>query len=461
MVSLFNLDNDDKISPAEVPLSVRMRPKKISDFVGQKHLLNPGSALYRLICAKDEHLISGPTSVILWGPAGTGKTTLAYLIAQEKKHKFVELSAITANVKDVRNVLDIALQNKELYGKTTVLFLDEIHRFTKSQQDVLLPAVENRWIVLVAATTENPSFSIITPLISRSLVLALKPLSAEELKSLLLKAVQDVAGLANKVHLETKALNTLIRLVGGDARRALIALEAAASIVWDRFLLENSDKKLDFSKKVLEITVEDVSEALDSAVVSYDRAGDSHYDVVSAFIKSIRGSDVDAALHYLARMLEAGEDPRFIARRLIISAAEDIGMADPTALQSAVAAAQAIALIGMPEGRIVLAQVVVHLSTAPKSNASYKAINFAIEDVRNGALDAVPLALRDSHYSNAANLGHGVGYKYSHDEPHAVAKQQYAPDGLVNKNYYYPTSYGAEKNIALRVARLREMIRKK
>jgi putative ATPase len=413
------------------PLAVRMRPRTLDDVVGQQHLLGQGSPLRQLAAGSDATGPAGPSSVILWGPPGTGKTTLAHVIAKGPGRKFVELSAITAGVKDVRRVMDEALTARDLFKTTTVLFLDEIHRFNKAQQDALLPGVENRWVVLVAATTENPSFSVVSPLLSRSLLLTLKPLTDADVEGLLQRAVSDVRGLNGKAELSADALAHLVRLSGaGTAEHVTIQLRHT-------------------------------ERALDVASVRYDRAGDQHYDVASAFIKSIRGSDVDAALHYLARMLEAGEDAKFVARRIVISAAEDVGMADPTALQTAVAAAQAVQLIGMPEGRIILAEAVVHLATAPKSNAAYMGINQAIADVRAGLGNGIPAHLRDAHYPGSKQLGHGKGYKYAHDAPHAVATQQYPPDDLVGRNYYEPTANGAERDIATRLERLRKIIRGK
>ena len=376
-----------RVSPRS-PLAVRMRPRTLDDVVGQQHLLGQGSPLRQLAAGTDATGPAGPSSLILWGPPGTGKTTLAHVIAKGPGRKFVELSAITAGVKDVRRVMDEALTARDLFKTTTVLFLDEIHRFNKAQQDALLPGVENRWVVLVAATTENPSFSVVSPLLSRSLLLTLKPLTDADVEGLLLRAATDDRGLGGKVELSDEALAHLVRLSGGDARRALTALEAAAGVAFgdaddtDAVVAGTASGAPETAP--VKIELKHTERALDVASVRYDRAGDQHYDVASAFIKSIRGSDVDAALHYLARMLEAGEDPRFVARRIVISAAEDVGMADPTALQTAVAAAQAVQLIGMPEGRIILAEAVVHLATAPKSNAAYMGINQAIADVRAG-----------------------------------------------------------------------------
>ncbi|HEV7166655.1 MAG TPA: replication-associated recombination protein A [Micrococcaceae bacterium] len=435
------------------PLAVRMRPRSLDEVVGQQHLLGSGSPLRLLAAGAGQSGPAGPSSVILWGPPGTGKTTLAHVIARGPGRKFVELSAITAGVKDVRKVMEDALTARDLHKTTTVLFLDEIHRFNKAQQDALLPGVENRWVVLIAATTENPSFSVVSPLLSRSLLLTLKPLINDDISALVARAVADPRGLGGKVRLSDEALDHLIRLAAGDARRALTTLEAAAGVA-------HAMAPDGASKEPVTVELEHAERAVDAAAVRYDRAGDQHYDVISAFIKSIRGSDVDASLHYLARMLEAGEDPRFVARRIIISASEDIGMADPTALQTAVAAAQAVQLIGMPEGRIVLAEAVVHLATAPKSNAAYMGINAAIADVRAGLGSGIPIHLRDAHYPGSKQLGHGKGYIYSHDEPHSVASQQYAPDDLVGRDYYRPTENGAERDIVPRLERLRGIIRR-
>jgi len=523
---------------SRAPLAVRMRPRTLDEVVGQKHLLRPGSPLRALVNGSSGP--AAPSSVILWGPPGTGKTTIAQVIARGHGTTFVELSALTAGVKDVRRVMDEALTARDLHGRTTVLFLDEIHRFTKAQQDALLPGVENGWVILVAATTENPSFSVISPLLSRSLMLTLQPLERRDIGELLDRAVTDPRGLDGAVDLAPEAREHLLDVAGGDARKALTSLEAAAGVALshaggvvpggadehrpaDEPSGEGGAARAETSGAETSgaeasgagtarvggagsgaarsgaaaehrsgsgesapaadpsrggdaeqpsgpaeaqgpgtrpvVTLEHAEEAVNRAAVRYDRQGDQHYDVVSAFIKSLRGSDVDAAMHYLARMIEAGEDPRFIARRLIISASEDIGMADPTALQTAVAAAQAVQLIGMPEGRIPLAQAVAHLATAPKSNASYLAVDAAIADVRAGRAGPVPPHLRDAHYPGAADLGHGHGYRYAHDAPNAVATQQYPPDELVGRDYYTPTPYGHEKQVSHRLEILRHMVR--
>ncbi|MEV5380148.1 replication-associated recombination protein A [Streptomyces nondiastaticus] len=436
-------DRQEK-DPASSPLAVRMRPRTLDEVVGQGHLLKPGSPLRRLV-GEGSGGPAGPSSVILWGPPGIGKTTLAYVVSQATNKRFVELSAITAGVKEVRAVIDGARRASGGYGKETVLFLDEIHRFSKAQQDSLLPAVENRWVTLIAATTENPYFSIISPLLSRSLLLTLQALTDEDLRGLLHRALTDERGLGGAVTLPADAEAHLLRIAGGDARRALTALEAGAGSA--------------IAKGEAEITLETLEESVDRAAVKYDRDGDQHYDVASALIKSIRGSDVDATLHYLARMIEAGEDPRFIARRLMISASEDIGLADPTALQTAVAGAQAVALIGFPEARITLSQVAIALALAPKSNAAYLAIDAALADVRAGLAGPVPPHLRDGHYKGAEKLGHAQGYLYPHDLPGGIAAQRYAPEAVHGKQYYAPTRYGAEARYADVVERVRSRLR--
>jgi putative ATPase len=430
-----------------------MRPTSLDEVAGQKHLLGPGSPLVSL--AADKSGEQGAVSVILWGPPGTGKTTLAQAVAHSSGRNFVELSAVNAGVADVRKVMEQALSQRDLYGVTTVLFLDEIHRFSKAQQDALLPGVENGWIILIAATTENPSFSVISPLLSRSLLLTLEQLTDDELGIVIDRAVTDPRGLADAVVLTPEARAALIRLSSGDARRALTALEAAAFSATASTDLGEDDP----TRPV--ITDEIVSLAVDRALLRYDRQGDEHYDVISAFIKSIRGSDADAALHYLARMIEAGEDPRFIARRVMISAAEDVGMADPQALVIAVAAADAVQYVGMPEGRIPLAEAVVYLATAPKSNAAYMALDAAIADVRTGNFGRVPTHLRDAHYAGAKKLGHGKGYKYSHDSELGVVEQQYLPDELLGVNYYRPTEHGNEREVSARWDKLKRIIRGK
>ena len=424
---------------AATPLAVRMRPRTLDELVGQEQLRAPGSPLRQLV-EGDQSM-----SLLLWGPPGTGKTTIAAILSNQTDRRFVEVSAVSAGVKEVRAAIDAARAELVATGRETVLFVDEVHRFSKAQQDALLPGVENRWVTLVAATTENPFFSVISPLLSRSLLLRLESLTDDDIRVVLAHALADERGLAGTYDVEDDALDHLVRLAGGDARRSLTYLEAAAGAAAAR----NSTT----------VDLETAETAVDQAAVRYDRQGDQHYDVTSAFIKSVRGSDVDAALHYLARMMEAGEDPRFIARRLVILASEDIGLADPTALTTAVAAAQAVQLIGMPEARLNLAQATIALAIAPKSNAVITAINAASADVKAGKIGPVPAHLRDAHYGGAQKLGHGASYTYSHDQPFGIAEQQYAPDVVLDAEYYQPTTLGAEAALKERWERVRRIIR--
>ena len=433
MDSLFD-EAEERAAQAAAPLAVRMRPKTLDEVIGQKHLTAPGTPFRNLI---DN---DAPMSLLLWGPPGTGKTTLAYVVSEMTSRRFTEISAVTAGVKDVRAAVDAARRELGLSGRQSLLFVDEVHRFSKTQQDALLPAVENRWVSFIGATTENPSFSVVSPLLSRSLLLTLVPLQDDDIRELVARALADERGLAGTVTLEPDALDHLVRLSGGDGRRALTYLEAAA--------LSTSH-----------IDTDTLERAVDRAAVRYDRDGDQHYDVISAFIKSIRGSDADAALHYLARMIEAGEDPRFIARRLIVHASEDIGMADPTALQTAIAAAHAVEFVGLPEARINLAQAVIHLALAPKSNAVIKAIGAAQADVRAGLIGAVPVHLRDAHYAGASRLGHGEGYVYPHDLPEGIVAQQYAPDVVAARTYYEPSTHGMESRYSERSRVIRAILR--
>jgi putative ATPase len=438
-----------------------MRPRSLDELVGQQHLLSPGSPLRRLVEGDQ------PMSLLLWGPPGTGKTTIAAVVSHATNRKFVELSAVTAGVKEVRQVIDGARRDLARPGTTveTVLFIDEVHRFTKAQQDALLPGVENRWVTLVAATTENPFFSVISPLLSRSLLLTLESLTDDDIAVLLDRALEDERGLNGEFELAQDARDHLLRMAGGDARRALTYLEAAAGGARakqagpTRRTGSEDDNTAAGQDGPAVIDLVTLETAVDRAAVRYDRAGDQHYDVASALIKSIRGSDVDAAMHYLARMIEAGEDPRFIARRLVISASEDIGMGDPTALGVAVAAADAVQLIGMPEARINLAQAVVALALAPKSNAVIMAIDAAIADVKAGKVGPVPAHLRDAHYAGAKKIGHGSSYQYSHNDPRGVVPQQYAPDVVDDAEYYKPTRRGGEAAYADRLAKIREILR--
>ena len=429
---------------AGAPLAGRMRPTTLDEVVGQSHLLGEGAPLRRLLSPGSSDGVA-VSSVVLWGPPGTGKTTLAYLIARASGRRFIELSAVSSGVSDVRRVVDDARRTLASGGEETILFVDEVHRFSKSQQDSLLPAVENRWVLLVAATTENPSFSVISPLLSRSLLLTLRPLDADVIEGLIRRALADERGLGGRFAITDEAVAGLVRLAGSDARKSLTLLEAAAGVASD----DGSG----------EISVASVEAAANQALVRWSR--DQHYDVASAFIKSMRGSDVDASLHYLARMIEAGEDPRFIARRIMIAASEEIGMAAPEVLTTCVSVAQGVALIGMPEARLLLAQAVVAVATAPKSNATYLAIDRAIADVRAGRGGAVPEHLRDAHYAGAKTLGHGDGYLYAHDQPHHVAAQQYLPDDLEGTRYYEPTDNGLEAMLTKRLGVIRNLLKRR
>jgi len=463
-MDLFESASTDEVGipvDSHAPLAVRMRPRTLDELQGQAHLLTPGSPLRRLVEPAEVTLHSQPgtrasatsrhpgaalSSVILWGPPGTGKTTLAYLVARGSGRRFVELSAVTAGVKDVRAVVTDA-RRRLAAGEETVLFIDEVHRFSRSQQDALLPSVENRWVTLIAATTENPSFSVVSPLLSRSLLLTLHPLGADDIGCLVDRAVSDERGLAGAVRVTEEAREQIVRMAGSDARKALTVLEAAAGTVLAR---ETGEEPL--------IKVADIEQAADVAAVRYDRAGDQHYDVISAFIKSMRGSDPDATMHYLARMIAAGEDPRYIARRIVIHAAEDVGLADPTVLSTAVAAQQAVAMIGMPESGLILAEAALAVATAPKSNAVTVALNESLADVSAGKASAVPAHLRDAHYAGAEGLGHGKGYRYPHDFPHAVVGQQYLPEELEGSRYYRPSGNGFEKQLASRLEAVRRIL---
>lgn len=438
MEDLFSQD-DSVATPITgvAPLAVRMRPQRIEEILGQDHLLGSGSPLRRL--AEGNQAMS----VFLWGPPGVGKTTIASVVSHALNQRFVELSAVSSGVRDIRAVLDEA-KRQLARGIQTVLFIDEVHRFSKSQQDVLLPAVENRLITLIAATTENPSFSVISPLLSRSLLLTLKPLTQADLSVLIDRALNGERGFGGRFSISAEARASLLAMAAGDARRTLTYLEEAAAVAEARGEGEINSAAL--------------AQAVDRAVVRYDKA-DQHYDVISAFIKSVRGSDVQAALHYLARMLEAGEDPRFVARRLMILASEDIGMAAPSVLQTCVAAAQTVALIGMPEARITLAHATIAAATAPKSNSVILAIDSALDDLRAGRIGQVPAHLRDAHYSGSERLGHGQDYKYAHNYPNHVAAQQYLPDELVGSVYYVPTQNGNESQISTIMENLEILLR--
>lgn len=422
---LFAAARDEALA-RRAPLAERLRPVRLDDVVGQDDLLGPRGVLRNLIEA--DRL----TSVILWGPAGTGKTTIARLIARSTAKAFESLSAVSASVADVRAVLARAGERLGERNQGTILFLDEVHRFTKSQQDALLPAVESGLIVLIGATTENPHFEVNPPLMSRSTLFRLEPLDHAALGELLVRGAA-----AERVEVDDDARDHLVTLAAGDGRHLLTSLEVAAAVAIQRGRRAGTGARVELA---------DAEAALGARAVRYGR--DDHYDVTSAFIKSIRGSDPDAGLYWLATMLEAGEDPRFIVRRLVILASEDIGLADPSSLLIATAAAQAVEFVGLPEAQLNLAQAVIHLACAPKSNAATVAIGRARADVRNGVTGAVPAHLRDAHYAGAASLGHGEGYEYPHDDPRGWADQQYVPDAVVSRTYYEPSDHGAEPGVA-------------
>jgi putative ATPase len=430
-MDLFS-ERADRLADREAPLAARMRPRTLEEFVGQGHVLGPGSALRQLIEADELR------SVILWGPAGTGKTSLAHIIAAATASHFEVLSATSAGVRDVRAVLAAARERLGAVGRRSILFIDEIHRFNKGQQDALLPGVEDRTVVLVGATTENPFFTVNAPLMSRSLLFRLEPLGSDDLATIVRRALADPGrGLGGRgLTLDDDALDHLVDRADGDARHALNALEAAALVVTAKA-----------GGSGARITLADIEDALQRPRVTYDRAGDQHYDVASAFIKSIRGSDPDAALHYLARMLAAGEDPRFVARRLVISASEDIGLADPQALPIAVAAFQALEFVGLPEARLNLAEAVVYLALAPKSNSAYAALGAAARELEEGRPGRVPSHLQSAAYPGERKLGIGVGYDYPHDHPGNWVAQRYLPEGL-DGGYYRPGDQGAEAAMA-------------
>ena len=423
----------------KAPLAARMRPESLEDYVGQEHIIGKGKMLYNVI--KADRL----GSIILYGPPGTGKTTLAKVIANSTQRKFVQLNATTSGIKDIKETVQKAKENAGMYNVGTILFIDEIHRFNKAQQDALLPHVENGTVTLIGATTENPYFEVNRALVSRSYVFELKPLTQENIKELILRAITDKEkGFGNmNINISDEAVTFIADISNGDARRALNAVELAV-------LSSEEDEN-----GAININIDMAQECIQQRALNYDKDGDNHYDTISAFIKSMRGSDPDAALYYLAKMLYAGEDIKFIARRIVICASEDVGNADPHALQVAVSAAEAVNMIGMPESRIILAQAVTYVACAPKSNASYMGIDAALNDVKNITVKGVPANLRYSHYSGAVKLEHGVGYKYAHDYPGHYVKQQYLPDELVGKIYYQPTENGIEKKISESLRRLR------
>ena len=413
------------------PLASRLRPTTLDEVVGQEHIIGKGKLLYRAI--KADKL----SSVIFYGPPGTGKTTLAKVIACTTSADFMQINATSAGKKDMEDVISKAKDNAGMYGKKTILFIDEIHRFNKAQQDYLLPFVEDGTVILIGATTENPYFEVNGALISRSVVFELKPLSTDDIKKLIIRAVTDVEkGLGSyKAQIDDDALEFLADISGGDARAALNAIELGVL---------TTDRSED---GIIHITLDVASECIQKRAVRYDKTGDNHYDTISAFIKSMRGSDPDAAIYYLAKMLYAGEDVKFIARRIMICAAEDVSNADPQALVVATSAAQAVERLGMPEGRIVLAQAAAYVASAPKSNSAINAIDAAMEVVKNEKISGVPNHLRDAHYKSAGKLGHGTGYKYAHAYPKHYVEQQYLPDELVGRKFYNPSDNGYEKTI--------------
>ncbi|QQY80550.1 putative ATPase [Keratinibaculum paraultunense] len=436
-MDLFTLNMENQLKK-NAPLADRMRPSTIEEFVGQKHILGEGKFLDRAI--KADRI----TSMIFYGPPGTGKTTLAMIIANSTNMKFEKLSAVTSGVKDIREVIHRAEEGLKLYNKRTILFIDEIHRFNKAQQDALLPFVERGIIILIGATTENPYFEVNKALLSRMMVIPLKPLGKKDIYDIILNALKDEdRGLGKyKVNISDEAIDYLITISDGDGRIALNSLEIAV-------LSTPRD-----NEGIINIDLDTIKECILVKSAKYDKSGDEHYDTISAFIKSMRGSDPDATLYWLAKMINAGEDPKFIARRIIICASEDVGNADPQALMVAVAAFNAVDVIGMPEGRIVLAQAAVYVACAPKSNASYMGINKALEDIRNKPIGKVPGHLKDASYKGAASFGHGKGYKYPHDYKNAYVKQQYLPDEYLDAKYYCPTNNGYEKIIKERLSKL-------
>jgi len=436
---LFEISARDAML-SEAPLAARMRPTSLEEFVGQEHIIGPGKLLRRAIESGEIG------SAIFWGPPGCGKSSLAAIIAKTCKCDFENFSAVTSGVADVRRIIARAKERRRLYGRKTILFVDEIHRFNKAQQDAFLPHIEDGTITLIGATTENPYFEVNSPLISRSRIFRFEQLTNEQVEKVIRAALADEKrGLGKwNVILEDAALHHIVNLANGDARSALNALEMAVMTV-----PPNAE-----GKRI--ITLETAEDAVQHRAIQYDKDGDTHYDVASAFIKSMRGSDPDAALYWLARMIHAGEDPRFIARRLVIQAAEDVGNADPMALVLATAAAQAVEYVGMPEAQIPLAQATIYLACAPKSNASYVGINRALKDVAERRVKPVLVHLRDASYRGASRLGHGIGYKYPHDFPDNWVAQEYLPEGVQSQPYYEPTNNGYEADIKSRLEKLKK-----
>lgn len=429
-MDLFEYMREQK-KETESPLASRLRPATLDEMVGQQHIIGKDKLLYRAI--KADKL----SSIILYGPPGTGKTTLAKVIANSTSAEFLQMNATSAGKKDMEDVISKAKNNMGMFGKKTILFIDEIHRFNKGQQDYLLPFVEDGTIILIGATTENPYFEVNGALLSRSIIFELKSLEKEDIKTLILRAVNDEKKGMGAYHavIDEDALNFLADISNGDARAALTAVELGI------LTTERSEDGF------IHITLSVASECIQKRVVKYDKSGDNHYDTVSAFIKSMRGSDPDAAVYYLARMLYAGEDIKFIARRIMICASEDVSNADPMALVVATSAAQAVERIGMPEAQIILAQAVTYVASAPKSNSAVNAISEAMETVKNTMTAPVPSHLQDAHYKSSSKLGHGIGYKYAHDYPNHYVEQQYLPDGLTDRKFYRPSENGYEQQI--------------
>ena len=436
-MDLFTLSMEEKLK-RNAPLADRMRPEKIDEFVGQKHLLGEGKFLNRAI--KADRI----TSMILYGPPGTGKTTLAMIIANTTNMRFEKLSAVTSGVKDIREVIGRAEENLKMFNKRTILFIDEIHRFNKSQQDALLPFVERGIIILIGATTENPYFEVNKALLSRAMVLVLESLKRQDLKELIDNALKNSEkGMGKyKVDIDNKAIDYLLTVAEGDGRALLNSLEIG--------ILSTPPNE----NGIIYIDLETIKESIQIKTARYDKGGDEHYNTISAFIKSMRGSDPDATLYWLAKMINAGEDPKFIARRIIISASEDVGNADPNAITVATSAFNAVNVIGMPEARIVLAQAALYMATAPKSNAAYIGIDAALEDIKARAIGDVPLHLKDSHYAGSKQLGHGAEYKYPHNYENSFVAQEYLPEEFRGKKYYNPTENGYEKKIKERLHKL-------
>ena len=438
-MDLFDFMRNENMEK-DSPLASRLRPTTLDEVVGQEHIIGKDKLLYRAI--KADKL----SSIIFYGPPGTGKTTLAKVIANTTSAEFTQINATVAGKKDMEEVVEKAKQTMGMYGRKTILFVDEIHRFNKGQQDYLLPFVEDGTLILIGATTENPYFEVNGALISRSIVFELKPLSTDNIKQLILRAVDDKEkGMgAFNARIDDDAADFLAEISNGDARTALNAIELG---------ILTTDKSEDGT---IHITMEVAEQCIQKRAVRYDKSGDNHYDTISAFIKSMRGSDPDAALYYLAKMLYAGESVEFIARRIMISAAEDVGMADPNALTVAVSAANAVHQIGMPEAKIILAEAVVYMATAPKSNASYMGLEKAMSAVQNTKISGIPVHLMDAHYKGAAKLGHGDGYKYAHDYENHYVNQQYLPDELVNEVFYNPGDLGYEVKVKEHFKKIKE-----